>query len=268
MSAKINHVAIVSDQYALSGKFYETLFGMKTAQGTRPNSAVTVGDGHIGLNFNPRKPGRPAGLDHFGIELDEIEPVLEKLGRDYPDVSWLKRPGNRPFAGITTHDPDGNMFDLSHRDMENRAETYAEAEWNQDRTISHFAFRTMNPERCADFYADMFGLSTGNRKPDDAGYTLTDGRMSLMILPWNITDYEDTGIVRPGGDHFGFKVESIDALKRDMEAMTDRNLHLMPTPVGRGPEGATRLRLLDRCCSLGTFQLSDVDGVLIDVAET
>lgn len=265
MSAKINHVAIVSDHYALSGKFYETLFGMKTAPNTRPESAVTVGDGHVGLNINPRKPGRPAGLDHFGIEVDEVEPVLEKL--EGAGVRWLKRPGSRPFAGITTHDPDGNMFDLSHRDMENRAETYAEPDWEQDRTISHFAFRTMDPERCAEFYAELFGLAPGNREEGDPNYTVTDGRMTLQIMPWRITDFEGTGIVRPGGDHFGFRVESIGALKADMEAMTDRNLQLMPVPVGRGPEGKARLELFDRCCPLGTFQLSDVDCVLIDVAE-
>ena len=29
MSAKLNHVAIASDYYAINGRFYEALFGMK-----------------------------------------------------------------------------------------------------------------------------------------------------------------------------------------------------------------------------------------------
>jgi len=29
-----------------------------------------------------------------------------------PEVNVLKRPGSREFAGITTHDPAGNVFDL------------------------------------------------------------------------------------------------------------------------------------------------------------
>ncbi|MBA2690791.1 MAG: hypothetical protein H0U63_08310 [Burkholderiales bacterium] len=45
MLAKIKHIAIVSDQYALQGKFYEAVFGMTTALNTRPERAVTVSDG-------------------------------------------------------------------------------------------------------------------------------------------------------------------------------------------------------------------------------
>ena len=43
MFAKINHVAIVSDNYAQLAQFYEAVFGMKTSAKTRPGRAVTVG---------------------------------------------------------------------------------------------------------------------------------------------------------------------------------------------------------------------------------
>ena len=69
MFAQVRHVAIVSDQYALEGKFYQAVFGMTTADDTRPERAVTVSDGYTGLNINPRKAGRPGGLDHFGLEV-------------------------------------------------------------------------------------------------------------------------------------------------------------------------------------------------------
>ena len=42
MSAKIKHIAIISDQYALEGRFYEAVFGMKAAADKRPERAVTV----------------------------------------------------------------------------------------------------------------------------------------------------------------------------------------------------------------------------------
>jgi len=32
---------------------------------------VTVGDGYVGLNINPRRAGRHAGLDHFGIQVED-----------------------------------------------------------------------------------------------------------------------------------------------------------------------------------------------------
>ncbi len=68
MFSKINHVAIVSYDYAQLAQFYEAVFGMRTSAKTRVGSAVTVGDGYVGLNINPRRAGRAAGLDHFGIE--------------------------------------------------------------------------------------------------------------------------------------------------------------------------------------------------------
>ena len=267
MFAKINHMAIVSSQYALSGKFYETLFGMKTGAQARPNSAVVVGDGYVGLNINPRRPSRPAGLDHFGTEVEDVETVFERMAKKYPEVKWLKRPGNRPFAGITTHDPDGNVFDLSQRDMDNRTDVYVDGDWQAERRFDHFALRTMNPEKCAEFYAEVLELAPSNREEDDENYYLTDGRITLVLMPWDIQNYAGTGITRSGPDHFGFKVESIDAFKKDMEAMSDRNPMLTAQPLDKGPEGKARRELFDRSCPIGSFQLSDVDGVLIDVSE-
>ena len=267
MFAKINHVAMVSSQYALVGKFYETLFGLKTSPNARPNSAVGVSDGYVGLNINPRRPGRAGGLDHFGIQVEDVETVYERMRSKYPTVKWLKRPSNRPFAGISTHDPDGNMFDLSQASMENRTDVYEDAGWEQDRYINHYAVRTMNPERCAEFYSDVFELGLGNREEGDENYYVTDGRMTLVLMPWDINLYEGGGICRPGPDHFGFKVESVEAVKKDMQAMAERNQLLAPLPIGLGPEGKARMEMFDRTCPLGTFQLSDVDNVLIDVAE-
>src|SRR5439155_22073 len=119
---------------------------MRTAADPRPERAVTVSDGYVGLNINPRKPGRPAGLDHFGLEVDELEPVLERLRR-YPEVQIVGRPNTRPFAGLSTHDPAGNVFDLSQRDMSNRASVYVEAEQPAARRIRHLALRTLQPAR-------------------------------------------------------------------------------------------------------------------------
>src|SRR5258708_33959408 len=103
MQAKLNHIAIVSENYALSARFYESLFGMRTAAQSRPRRAVTVGDGYVGLNINPRKAGRPARFDHFGIQVDDVETPLARLRSQYPTVERLKRPPTRPFAATPTH---------------------------------------------------------------------------------------------------------------------------------------------------------------------
>ena len=66
MFAQINHVAIISHQYNTLGKFYEAVFGLKTAGKGRPASAITIGDGYVGLNLIPRRDGYVGGIDHFG----------------------------------------------------------------------------------------------------------------------------------------------------------------------------------------------------------
>src|SRR6185437_9315399 len=165
MTTRIRHVAIVSDQYALLGRFYEAVFGMKGASDTRPERAVTVSDGYVGLNINPRKAGRPAGLDHFGLEVDDAEAACARVER-YAGLHVVRRPSTRPFAAISAHDPAGNVFDISQA-----------------------------------------GLELRPREGDDPGFRVTDGRVTLIFIPWDIRDYQGSGITRPGPDHIGFRVE-------------------------------------------------------------
>src|SRR5213596_195421 len=120
MFSKINHVAIVSENYAQLAQFYIAAFGMRTSAKSRPSRAVTVGDGYVGLNINPRRAGRSAGLDHFGIQVEDADLCFERMRKKYPTVKWLQRPSTRPFAGISANDPDGNVFDISQKDMANR----------------------------------------------------------------------------------------------------------------------------------------------------
>ena len=69
--------------------FYQAVFGMKTSEKSNVGRAITVGDGYVGLNINPKKAGRAAGLDHFGIEVEDAETVYDRLQRKYPTVKWL-----------------------------------------------------------------------------------------------------------------------------------------------------------------------------------
>jgi catechol 2,3-dioxygenase-like lactoylglutathione lyase family enzyme len=267
MFSKINHVAIVSENYAQLAKFYEAVFGMKTSARSRPARAVTVGDGYVGLNINPRRAGRSAGLDHFGIQVEDVETVFDRMRKRYSTVKWLQRPSNRPFAGITTHDPDGNVFDISQKDMTNRTDMYVENDGQPNaRHIDHVAVRTMRPAEMAEFYREVFELAPTNTGGDDANRYVTDGHVTLVIMPWDITDYAGTGIITPGMDHIGFKVESIDALKQDVERIAADNPRLAPEPLGSGAEGKALHDLFCRSCRLGQHQMTDCDGTLIDVA--
>jgi len=264
--AKLNHVAIVSENYAQLCKFYEAMFGMTTSSKSRPARAVTVRDGYVGLNINPRRAGRKAGFDHFGIEVKDAQTAFDRMSKHAPSVKWLKRPATRPFAGITTHDPDGNVFDISQKDMTNRRDVYVENDGKLNpRFIDHFAMRTLRPLEMAEFYSHVFELSVGNKKEGDTNHYLSDGHVTLVIMPWSITDYDGTGIIQTGMDHLGFKVDDLDECKKDIERIAADNPRLAPEPLGTGPEGAALANLCRGSCPLGEHWLADTDGVLIDV---
>lgn len=273
MATRIKHLAIVSNNHRLLGEFYATLFGMKSSgplnTTTVGRGAVTVSDGYVGLNINGRAAGRQAGFDHFGFEVDDVAEVAERLQAMYPEVALLKRPSNRPFAGLSTHDPAGNVFDLSQASMENRRGLYVEAAGDSQanpRHVSHFQIRALHPEQLAEFYSRVYDLTLVDRSPDDPTYALTDGTVTLVIAPWRIVDYAGSGIERPAPEHIGFTVESLERFKADLDEMVERNPSLAPAPLGGTAEGDVRLRLF-QTCRHGTFHLADPDGVLLDVSE-
>jgi len=268
MFGKLNHLAITSDHYTLLGMFYRAAFGLKASGDTaREIGAISVGDGYLGMTLIPRRGGRKAGLDHFGIEVEDLEKVRAKVAKKYPDIEIVKRPGNRPFASYSAHDPAGNYFDLSQPGHENRAEVYAKNEWKQETTFSHFALRARDAQRVADFYVDVFELDARNAPAEEGGYHLTDGRVTLAILPWKISSFNGAGIEQPGMDHIGFRVPKIDAFKAHIDRLAKTNITLAPKPIDFDSEGAARLALLRKCSHGGGFQLADPDGTLIDVEE-
>jgi catechol 2,3-dioxygenase-like lactoylglutathione lyase family enzyme len=153
--------------------------------------------------------------------------------------------------------------------MENRTSVYRDQEDNVDvsaRHIDHVALRTMRPDETAAFYRDVFELAPANRGAGDRNHYLTDGHVTLVIMPWDITDYEGTGIITAGMDHIGFKVESVQKLKEDVDRLAADNPLLAPSPLGSGAEGKALLELFRRSCPLGEHQMADCDGVLIDVS--
>jgi len=267
MFAKLKHVAIVSDRFTLLGKFYQTIFGMKSSSSstTEPRGAATVGDGYVGLNINSRSPGRQSGLDHFGFEVEDVETVFARLKAKYPQIKVLQRPGGRSFAGISTHDPAGNVFDLS-KGVGNRRGVYEEGEWQQPRHLNHLALRAVNPESLAEFYTEVFELQALEKPAGDPNYYLSDGRLTFTIMPWDITDFLGSGIERPALDHLGFHVESLQALQKDLNALAESDPSLAPRRARKALEGDARQRLFTTCPH-GMYHLADPDGVLIDVTD-
>src|SRR6185312_5807506 len=229
MFAQINHMAMISPNYPMLGKFYEAVFGLKNASTSRPATAVSVGDGYCGLNIIPKRDGYVGGLDHFGMVVEDVEPVLERMKAKHPGANIVKRPSTRPFAAYSGHDPDGNVFDLAQKKNDTRVDLYAQQTDNgasHERYINKFAIRTPNAEQCAEFYADVFELQPVNRKTDVPGWHLTDGRVTLSIMPWSIEVFGGMSIKRPGPDHLGFHVENLEAFKKHVAEVGGMNPYL------------------------------------------
>ena len=263
MFAKLNHVAIISDNYAAQGVFYRALFDLKSGSSARSEArALAIGDGYVGMNINPRSPGRQAGLDHFGIQVDDVDIVRERVNKKWPKIEIVQRPGNRPYAALGIHDPSGNYFDLSWKGLETRGEVYEKPSWEQDRVISHFALRAVEPELLAEFYSEVFELPISEK---DGAYHLSDGRITFVILPWRISDYNGSGIERPALDHLGFEVESLEKFQKELKGL-QRNPDMRPKIFDLSEESMLRKKLFERS-SLGDFYMSDLDGVLIAVRQ-
>jgi len=269
MFAQINHMAMISPRYPMLGKFYEAVFGLKPSKTIRPAAAITIGDGYVGLNVIPRRDGYVEGLDHFGMVVDDVAPVLERMQKKHKHANIVKRPSARPFAAYSGHDPDGNIFDLAQKKDDTRKEVYAEiAEQgrHQDRYINKFAIRTPNAEACAEFYRDVFELEPVNRKSEAPGYHLTDGRVTLSIMPWSIPVFEGISIKRPGPDHIGFHVENLDSFKAHVAEVGGMNPYLAPVPLGGSKESDVRKRFFEKHAT-GKWQMTDPDGSWIDITD-
>jgi hypothetical protein len=121
----------------------------------------------------------------------------------------------------------------------------------------------MNPDAMAAFYTEMFELEPQKRANGDRNHYLSDGHVTLVIMPWRITDYDGAGIVSPSLDYIGFTVEDLESFKTDAQRVADENTLLTPRPIGRGPEGKARLDLFQRSCPLVQYPLADLDGIFL-----
>lgn len=274
MKTKIQHVAIVSENFVRETRFYEAVFEMKRSKpgsaeeekAIKTNYGLSISDGYVGMTVIGRKPGYVPGLHHFGVDVDDVEQASARIKQRYPAVAVLKRPSNRPFATLGAHDPEGNYFDLTQEGMDNRRDVYVEGGREEKRRISHIKLRVMDPTAIVSFYRDLFDLYEAEKALEDPNHYLTDGRVTLVIAPWRMSDYAGAGIDRPGLEHLGFKVANVEGVKKDLAALRESDPAMHERIISAPEEGERRLALI-ASCRHGQHQLSDPDGIFIDVSD-
>jgi len=91
---------------------------------------------------------------------------------------------------------------------------------------------------------------------------MTDGKVKLLLRRRDQSLYRG---LREGLDHFGFKVDSLEQTKKELEELAESDPY---TPSGRfvGGNGKKNEEDFRRCC-LGQHFIADPDGVLIDISE-
>ena len=270
MFAKIRHVAAHTEHYDKVAKFYQTIFGMKQITtglvdetGKHNPNRGHISDGVIGLALLAKRPGSQQGLDHFGFEVEDVNEALDRIKHDYPELLFTKALSYVPFAGIRAQDPTGTQFDLSQKGQKNVREGYLEGGWEQPRWLNHIALRAREPEKVAEFYTKVLELRGVVESADDGSITVTDGKVRLVIRPCHDGFYRT---LRQGFDHIGFKVESVEKTKKNLDEIATTFPESAPKKIAVGLNGGELEKDLQRC-PIGKHVLADPDGVLLDISE-
>jgi glyoxylase I family protein len=130
--------------------------------------------------------------------------------------------------------------------------------------IRHIALSTQDPEKTAKFYVDVFGLKQIGKidHPAVGGYFLTDGDLNIAILKFknDAAAGVERGKEYSGIHHFGFQVESVEAIAERLAAV-----------------GSERRDDVNRALDIGQRDMrnanvevkySGPDGVMVDISET
>ena len=109
----------------------------------------------------------------------------------------------------------------------------------------------------------MFELKEGKKFYDEDALSVTDGTVDLVIRRTSNHCYQS---MREGIDHFGYAVESIEQVKRDVEEFGGANPTAVPKELAGGVFGHITQEDID-ACKAGRYAIADPDGLLIDLSE-
>jgi catechol 2,3-dioxygenase-like lactoylglutathione lyase family enzyme len=88
--------------------------------------------------------------------------------------------------------------------------------------IRHLAIFARNPRALAEFYRDVLEMEIINSEPDGSAFFVSDGYLTLALLPHRLEGSAPVGI-----NHFGFAVDptrNIAALIRKETGSTSRRM--------------------------------------------
>jgi catechol 2,3-dioxygenase-like lactoylglutathione lyase family enzyme len=271
-NARIRHIALGAIDTEKAAQFYVQTFGMQIVhrhpgKRIKGRDAFYVSDGHLNLAILPAGEGRPAGINHFGFQVDNMEATSDlavengarqgiKRREAYVDGQWA----GTTFAEAGIVDPIGVGIDLSEQGW--RVEKFDDApESPQDSAvpmgrIRHIALGSNDPASLARFYVETFGMQLVHRHPGlrfkgTEAFYVSDGYINLAILP--------AGEGRPEGlNHFGFQVESMqETSERAVATSAQRGIKEKDSYVDGKWAGN----------NFAEASIADPEGIFIDLSE-
>lgn len=220
MEARIRYIAIVSEQPEKLAGFYCHYLGMREL-GRGEAGDVSVTDGFYNLTLLKHRaglgePDERLGLNHFGLEVDDIHEVEARLEDFAPDADIRQEAGDLHHGEYRVFDPNGLVVSLSTKRF-----SVPDGQLGLPH-IRHVAMQVPKNDEVLDFYANVFGFretatSRQCRKIDNPARFAGDGHTALAILrdPDRIRrDNRETEErnIRYGVNHFGFLVPDLPGI--------------------------------------------------------
>ncbi len=117
--ARLKHIAIRTRDVAKTVAFYKEAFGLEEVGKGR--SGVYLSDGHINMAIlKLRTPTSPAGVEHFGFQVDDLEKTVERVtglgGGQLTDLARINPtdPSNpQSYFEVKVTGPDEQEIDVS-----------------------------------------------------------------------------------------------------------------------------------------------------------
>jgi catechol 2,3-dioxygenase-like lactoylglutathione lyase family enzyme len=263
---RLRYLAILAQDPERLGDFYHRIFGLRElARNDEGDIALT--DGYANISIYRLRPalGEPrmeVGLHHIGFQVDDIDAVIARYHTFHPRGLVVDEPDNLSQAEARIFDHECTPVTLSRGDFG------VGGDHDTIPRMRHVAFNALDPERCGDFYQEVFGMRTlgamkAFRRRGMPNAFLGDGRSNLAVHSF-YTDYFGHE-ARYGVNHFGFLVGELD----DMVAAIAREpgASVAPRPErpyedyrARDPEGNGVDLCMTKGLEVDTAKLDTVDG--------
>lgn len=241
MDARIGYLAIVSEEPESLADFYAKYFGMWRL-GTSDEGDVSITDSAVNVSILKRRPdvegasGRP-GLSHFGLAIDNMREVEERLEDFAPDTTIEQESGDLHHGEYRVTGPNGLPISLSTHNF------CVSGPPRMLPRIRHMAFNFPEiSDKQLDFLVNVFGfrevrLSKKRREQGRSSRFAGEGSINVALLALEgrfqqgqevreYRDDEERSLHRKSGlNHFGFVVEDMGALMDSLPPELTDTIH-------------------------------------------